>query len=84
MSLRPQEAVWLRQLTSELRIEQSKPTVVYEDNQLAISMAQNAQFQGRTKHIDIRHHFVREKVNDGTIKLKYCCSDRMLADIYAN
>ena len=53
----------------------------YEDNQSAISIAQNAQFHGRTKHIDMRHHFVREKVNDGTIELKYCRSDRMLADM---
>ena len=76
-----QEAVWLRQLTSELRYEQTKPTVVYEDNQSAISLAQNAQFHGRMKHIDIRHHFVREKVSDGVVEIKYCRSDRMLADI---
>ena len=76
-----QEAVWLKQLLSELRIDQSKPTVIYEDNQSAISMAQNAQFHGRAKHIDIRHHYVREKVNDETIELKYCPSDRMLADM---
>ena len=50
-------------------------------NQSAISMAQNTQFHGRTKHIDIRHHFVCEKVNNGTINLKYCPTDRMLADI---
>ena len=70
-SLHCEEEVWLKQLLSELQIEQSKPTVVYEDNQSAISMAQNAQFHGRTKHIDIRHHFVREKVKDGTIEVKY-------------
>lgn len=72
LSSATQEAVWLKQLLSELQIEQSKPTVIYEDNQSAISMAQNAQFHERMKHIDIRHHFVREKVNDGTIELKYC------------
>ena len=70
----------MKQLLFELRIEQSKPTVVYEDNQSAISMAQNAQFH-RTKHIDMHHHYVREKVNDGTIDVKYCRSDRMLADV---
>ena len=71
----------MKQLLFELRIEQSKLTFVYEDNQSAISMAQNAQFHRRTKHIDMRHHYVREKVNDGTIEVKYCCSDRMLADM---
>ena len=81
LSSATQEAVWLRQLASELRFEQSKPTVVYEDNQSSISMAQNAQYHGRMKHINICHHFVCKKVNDGEIKLKYCRSDRMLADM---
>ena len=81
LSSATQETVWLRKLTSELKFEQSRPTVVYEDNQSSISMAQNAQYHGRTKHIDIRHHFVREKVNDGEIELKYCRSDRMLTDM---
>lgn len=81
LSIATQEAVWLKQLLSELRIEQSEPTVVYEDNQSAISMTQNPQFHGRTKHVDMRYHFVREKVMDGTIEVKYCRTDRMLADI---
>lgn len=82
LSSATQEAVWLKQLLSELLAkQQSKAVLIYEDNQSAISMARNAQFHGRTKHIDIRHHFVREKVNDGTIDLKYCPTDRMLADV---
>ena len=81
LSTATQEAVWLRQLTSELRFEQTKPTVIYEDNQSAISLAQNPQFHGRMKHIDIRHHFVREKVTDGMIEIKYCRSNGMLADM---
>lgn len=81
LSCATQEVVWLRQLMSELRLEQSKPTLIYEDNQSTISLAQNAQFHGRMKHIDIRHHFVREKVNDGTIQLKHCSSNQMLADM---
>lgn len=81
LSSATQEAVWLRQLTSELRFEQTKPTVIYEDNQSAISLAQNPQFHGRMKHIDIRHHFVREKVTDGMIEIKYCRLNGMLADM---
>ena len=53
-----QEAIWLKQLTSELSCEHSssKATVIYEDNQSAISLAGNPQFHGRAKHLDIRHH----------------------------
>ena len=81
LSSATQEAVWLRQLTSELRFKPTKPTVIYEDNQSAIALAQNAQFHGRMKHINIRQHFVREKVSDRVIEIKYCRSDCMLADM---
>ena len=46
--------------------------MIYEDNQSAISLAKNPQFHGRAKHIDLRHHFIREQVADKSIELKYC------------
>ena len=66
-----QEAIWLRRLNSDLdnEKEQTRATLIYKDNQSAISLAQ---FHGRAKHIDIRSHFIRERVSDGTIELKYC------------
>ncbi len=83
-----QEAVWLRRLISELNGKSFDPTVINEDNQAAISMAQNAVFHSRSKHIDIRHHFLREQISAGIIiiiiiiiTLKYCRSDQMLADL---
>ena len=44
-------------------------------------MARNPQFHGRAKHIDIKHHFVREQVSNGTIELKYCSTHEMVADM---
>lgn len=38
-------------------------------------------FHARTKHIDIRHHFIREHVSKGSIDVKYLCTKEMLADI---
>ena len=61
-----QEAVWMRQLSSEIGIEYTKPVIIYEDNQSAIAMTINPQFHGRTKHIAIKYHYIREQVNDGT------------------
>ncbi len=81
LSSAAQEAVWLRRLLLELKFEQTDPIVMFEDNQAAISLSYNPQFHGRSKHIDIRHHFIREKVNDKTIVLKYCPSECMLADM---
>ena len=78
-----QEAIWMQKLMLELGQQEDgiRPTIVYEDNQSAISMSKNPQFHGRTKHIDIKHPFIREKVIENTIKLEYCKSEEMPADI---
>ena len=44
-------------------------------------MAMNPKFHGRAKRIDIRHHYIREKVADKKISLKYCASEDMIADM---
>ena len=51
-----QEALWLRQLTSELGSATTEPLTIYEDNQSTISMTKNPQFHGRSKHIAIKYH----------------------------
>ena len=76
-----QECFWLRQLEKELGCSSEGPTLLFEDNQSAIAMAKNPQFHGRAKHIDIRHHFVREQVANGSIKLDYCSTTDMTADM---
>jgi hypothetical protein len=53
---------------------------VYEDNQGAIALATNNGYHARTKHIDIRYHFVREKIERGAIQLAYIATANQLAD----
>ena len=55
--------------------------MIYEDNQAAISLATNPQYHCRAKHIDIRHHFVHERVAEGTIELKYRRTEDMVANM---
>ena len=54
-----------------------------EDNLNAISMtiAKNPTACRRTKHIDVKYHYIREKVNENKIFLQYCNTNDMLADI---
>ena len=59
LSLAAQEAAWLQKFLTELQIT-SKPIVIMEDNQGAIALARNLIAHSRTKHIDIRYHFIRE------------------------
>ena len=81
MSAAAQEATWIRQLLEDLYYKQIDPTILHEDNQSAIAVAQNPQSHSKMKHIDIRYHFVREKVLDNTVELRYCPTNDMLADI---
>jgi len=46
-----------------------------------MALAKNPVSHGRTKHIDIRHHFIRNEVEDGRITLVYCRTEDMIADI---
>ena len=82
LSSTAQEAVWLRQLTAELGSPLKTATTIFEDNQSAICMTKNPQFHGRTKHIAIKYHFIREQVGNGTIELKYCPTNEMLVDMF--
>ena len=76
-----QEVVWLQQLLAEIDDSKVKPIIVHEDNQAAIHIAKNPQYHGRTKHIGIKYHYIREQVDKGTVILKHCASGDMVADI---
>ena len=82
LSSAAQKAVWLHQLYKEFNGELKDPTTIFEDNQAAIKLAKNPQYHGQTKHISIKYHFVREQVSNGTIRLKYCQTDEMTADMF--
>src|ERR1700676_715439 len=75
------DALWFRHLLSDLDYPMSQPTVIRVDNQSAIALAQNEKFSECTKHLEVGHHFVREKIEDGSISLEYIPTDRQLADI---
>ena len=81
MSYGLQEALWIKTLLLELKLNFKLPIIVYEDNQSTIKMAENPTLHQRSKHIDIRHHFIRDLVKSKTIDIKYCETDLMLADI---
>ncbi|KAE8734773.1 Detected protein of unknown function [Hibiscus syriacus] len=66
------QALWLKRILADINLKQKEATVIYCDNQATISMSKNPSFHGRTKHIDIRVHFIRDLVSDGSIILKYC------------
>ena len=78
------EAVWLRRLFGEIfpaSSEINNVTHLHSDNKSAIALATGSgQYHARTKHIDIRYHFIRYIIDAGSIKLVYCPTDDQTAD----
>ena len=74
------ESEWLRQLHTELHPGYNQPIIIFEDNQSTIKISTNNIFSNRTKHIDVRFHFIRELISNNQIKLIYCSTNDMIAD----
>ena len=55
-----QDEIWLRSLLKNIGLTQEKPTMMFEDNQGAISLIKNPKSNWRKKHIDIKYHYIRE------------------------
>nr|DAD19456.1 TPA_asm: hypothetical protein HUJ06_020919 [Nelumbo nucifera] len=75
------QSVWMRRILEKLGHKQSKCTDVFCDNSSAIKLSKNPVMHGRSKHIDIRFHFLRDLTKDGVVKLEHCGSRDQLADI---
>jgi len=79
-ALASQEAIWLRQLLTDIGVPPTQAITMYEDNQGCIKLANSEKINARTKHIDVRHHHLRDLVDRDVINFKYCETDMMVAD----
>jgi hypothetical protein len=75
------EAMWLCQLGHDLGIK-FDPVKLYEDNQGSIFLADHPVSHQRTKHINVRYHFVRHLVSSGDLEILYLRTEDMVADIF--
>lgn len=75
------EGIWLRRLIGEVFRPLTDPTTLYNDNQSAIALTKDGSYHARTKHIDVRYHFIRYVIEAGSIRLLYCPTNDMTADI---
>ena len=84
LSLTIQEGKWIHRLLCEVLTaanEEGPELIIFEDNQSCIKMTKNLVNHGRAKHIDIKYHHIRDEVKRGEVKLQYCGTATMLADI---
>ena len=75
------EVIWLRRLLASIGIPQSKPTTIFTDSQSAMRLALNPEFHSRTKHVDVKFHFLREQVVLRSIDIQFLPSQQQIADI---
>jgi hypothetical protein len=58
------------------------PTTIYCDNKSTLLLAANPEFHAKTKHINIKYHYIREEANAGRVKFIYVATDYNIADIF--
>ena len=80
-SLASCKAIWLRKMLVSLFDSQLEPTMIYCYNQSCRKLTKNLVFHDRSKHIEIRYHFIRDHVQKGAVKLQYLPTDEQVADI---
>ena len=75
------EVKWLSKLLNDLEIyPKSEVLTVQTDNQSCLKLIKNPVNHRRTKHIDVKHHFIRDTVQKGEMKFQYCNTESMAAD----
>jgi hypothetical protein len=82
MALATSDLCWFRMLFQELQISLPSPPTIWCANSSALSLASNPVSHARTKHIEVDIHFIREKVTNRNIQLRYISTLDQVADIF--
>lgn len=76
------EAMFFKQLAESIGIKIDRPIPIFEDNQGCIQIANNPTCNKRSKHIDIKYHFSRDRICAGDITLCFIPTEHQEADIF--
>ena len=75
------QAIWMQRVLKKIGYKGSETTLIFCDNSSTIKLSKNPVMHGKSKHIDVRYHFLRELVNDGIVQLQFCGTRHQIADI---
>jgi hypothetical protein len=73
------EAIWIRRFLNELNFRDDQLVLIFADNKNAIDLIINSLYHKRTKHIEMRWHWIREMMNRKKITLRYLLISEMIA-----
>jgi hypothetical protein len=74
-SVASREVVWLRKLLAGLFDLELEPTLIHCDNQSCVKLSENPVFHDKSKHIEIKYHYIRDMVQRGAVELRYISTD---------
>ena len=75
--------IWVRDLIKALGMHDDKPITIYEDNKAAINLVSDgASTSERTRHVHIRNNFISQFIESNDIRVIYCPTSKMIADIF--
>lgn len=69
LSKAAQQAMWIYAFLREIDMPQQLPALLFGDNMGSIALTRNAGNHRRAKHIDVRHHYIRERASEGDIEI---------------
>ncbi|KAI0991940.1 hypothetical protein K3495_g16247, partial [Podosphaera aphanis] len=77
-----QELLWIQQVMSQMMYigKDIISTRIYSDSQSSLALGENPELHQRTKHIDIKHHFIREHIDSGRVNARHMSTHEMVAD----
>ena len=75
------ELTWLRYLLRDLGVLHPEPALLYWDNKAALHIAANPVFHGWTRHNEMDCHYIRDKIQDGSVAIRFVNSRQQLADV---
>jgi hypothetical protein len=74
------EAIWIRRLLSDLGFKQ-KITNIFCDNQSAIAISTSSKHHDRSKHIDVKYHYIKDQILSAEVEITHISTEDMTADI---
>jgi hypothetical protein len=76
------EIIWMREFFEEIGYDISTPSTLFIDNASAIQVAKNPEHQSTMKHVHRSYHWLRERVNEGDIRVRHVPGSENVADIF--
>jgi hypothetical protein len=82
LSVAVREAVWLRKLLTNLFDHEMDSTIIHCDNQSCVKLSENPVFHYKSKHIEIKYHYIKDMVQRKAVYVQYLPTHEQIADIF--